>query len=565
MSHESPTKLTREQVAALEAGRTAVSSACAVFLIVMFLLLILTVPVVQLILELRESKSVPSLSLFRDLKATSREVILTEKSGFFAKLFQSNKAYMQIMHAWETKLEDISALGQTVRPVAQSFMTHQLKTGNEQVYHGLKQWLFYRPDVDCLIAPSFLDAETLKQRLTTEPLSQPDPRLALIDFQQQLNRRGIHLIVMPVPVKPVVHPENLFARAYAAPLRNPGYELFLADLAAAGIQVFDPTDLLIREFRAAGKDAFLTADSHWRPEAMRKVSEALAELIKADHLSVSVATHSNFEAKAAAITNLGDIAGMLSLPEDQKSRWLETVEIEPIWEHNNFWRPDKKAEILVLGDSFANIFSLAIMGWGESAGFVEHLSFALQTPLDALVINHNGAYATRAALARALARGEDRLAGKRLLIYQFAVRELAYGDWQLIELSLGSKEQTDFLELTQGTAVTVRGTVSDIASAPRPGSVPYADHIISLHLTDLDGIENVENKQALVYIQSMDNNVWTEAARLRPGETIQLQLEPWEDVARRLDGVNRAELEDLELQLQEPCWGTKLVRLGFTP
>ena len=39
-----------------------------------------------------------------------------------------------------------------------------------------------------------------------------------------------------------------------------------------------------------------------------------------------------------------------------------------------------------LGDSFANIFSVASMGWGEGAGLAEHLSLALGLPVELLGI-----------------------------------------------------------------------------------------------------------------------------------------------------------------------------------
>jgi alginate O-acetyltransferase complex protein AlgJ len=90
--------------------------------------------------------------------------------------------------------------------------------------------------------------------------------------------------------------------------------------------------------------------------------------------------------------------------------------------------------VLVLGDSFSNIYSLASMGWGDSAGFAEQLSYTLGRPVDRIVQNSDGAYATRLALRRMLATGEDRLAGTRVVIWQFAARELAMGDWRVIEL-----------------------------------------------------------------------------------------------------------------------------------
>ena len=90
---------------------------------------------------------------------------------------------------------------------------------------------------------------------------------------------------------------------------------------------------------------------------------------------------------------------------------------------------DQRADILVLGDSFFNIFSLAEMGWGASAGFVEQLSYTLGRPLDAILRNDAGAFATRELLGQELARGRDRLDAKKLVIWEFAVREL--GDRQL--------------------------------------------------------------------------------------------------------------------------------------
>ena len=84
----------------------------------------------------------------------------------------------------------------------------------------------------------------------------------------------------------------------------------------------------------------------------------------------------------------------------------------------------------MLGDSFSNIYALESMGWGTSAGFVEQLSHALRRPIDRLVQNDEGAFATRAMLRR----DPGRLEGKRVVVYQFAARELAFGDWKVIPL-----------------------------------------------------------------------------------------------------------------------------------
>ena len=108
--------------------------------------------------------------------------------------------------------------------------------------------------------------------------------------------------------------------------------------------------------------------------------------------------------------------------------WLRRV-LQP---DGSPWRPSRDADVLVLGDSFSNIYSLESMGWGTSAGFAEQFSYVLRRPLDRLVQNDEGAFATRAMLQRE----PDRLDGKRVVVYQFAVRELMFGDWKVIPLPL---------------------------------------------------------------------------------------------------------------------------------
>src|SRR4029078_6028588 len=93
---------------------------------------------------------------------------------------------------------------------------------------------------------------------------------------------------------------------------------------------------------------------------------------------------------------------------------------------------------------------------------------------------------------------------------------------------------------------------------PRPGTVPYKDHIEALPLVDVVGIDSRDataHAQAVVYLWSMRDNVWTHAARLRPGESVKLRLRPWPDVSAQYEKFNRTELEDSALQLEEPVWG----------
>ena len=83
--------------------------------------------------------------------------------------------------------------------------------------------------------------------------------------------------------------------------------------------------------------------------------------------------------------------------------------------------------------------SAARSGWGDASGFAPQLSRELGRPLDVIAQNDSGAFATRQALGRELAAGNDRLAGKRVVIWEFASRELSVGDWQRVAWDVAGK------------------------------------------------------------------------------------------------------------------------------
>jgi hypothetical protein len=90
--------------------------------------------------------------------------------------------------------------------------------------------------------------------------------------------------------------------------------------------------------------------------------------------------------------------------------------------------------------------------------------------------------------------------------------------------------------------------------------VPYKDHVVAVHLIDIraarEGSQTVT--QALVYMYGMRDNVLAPAARYSPEQRVTLRLRPWGDVSGKLDAINRAELNDDELNLSEPLWGEEV-------
>lgn len=544
--------LSREEVAKIEVGHTDVSRPVAAALAALFLFVICAPPLVQAVHDLRVRRA--------ERRVPPARATTGAGGGLVRRALRANSALLRRMHEFEDALENESLVGRAIRPPVQYFMARALGAGNEKAYCGVRPWLFYRAGIDYLTGPGFLDPARLAARAASgtewRAAPQPDPREAIVQFRNQLARRGIRLVVMPTPVKPMIHPEKLTAAydGHVAPLQNPSYEMFVRDLDAAGVFVFDVAVELAA--RRAGEGAqYLATDTHWTPGAMEFVARRLAEYVR-EFAALPAAAEPGFATRAASVSGVGDLVTMLQLPPGQRGFPEETVELRQVLSaQGGLWRSEPAADVLVLGDSFCNIYSLDAMGWGESAGLVEQLSVELRRPLDRIVINDNGAYGARAALARELRRGRDRLAGKKLVVWQFAVRELSEGDWRLEELELGTPPETRFVAPPAGSAWGVRGVVASVSPVPLPGSVPYKDHVLAVHLVDVESAGSaVSNAQALVYMMSMTDNRWTRAARLRAGEIIDLKLQSWSDVADRYEGINRSELDDTELQIQEPCW-----------
>jgi len=68
------------------------------------------------------------------------------------------------------------------------------------------------------------------------------------------------------------------------------------------------------------------------------------------------------------------------------------------------------------------------------------LSYAIRRPIDKIVINAGGAFASRRDLAGQMARGIDHLANKKVVVYEFSMRDLAQGDWKMIKIPPAPKK-----------------------------------------------------------------------------------------------------------------------------
>jgi len=534
----------REDIAKEEIGKTDISPAQARLWSGLFLLLIFGYPLLQAWKDLSRPAEAPAAlaTLHRFPEAAAKG--WASRDSFFGSLFRANAESLAAIQSFEDDLEDQSLLRAALIEPVQRFMTGAFNRGNETAFQGRDGWLYFHSDVDYSLSPPFLHPVQLPRRarsgseFTAPP--QPDPRLAILEFHAQLRERGISLVILPVPVKQVVHAEGLAWSLGAdhPALHNTSYDSFLEELRGAGVRILDPTPGLLK--RKQGKTpVYLKTDTHWTFETVQWMASELTAF-----LGIASADPSFREEE---IRHLGDIAQMLGLGENQTLIAPETQTLRVPVE-----LPRDGERILLLGDSFTNIYSMPELGWGEGAGLAEQLSALSGRPVTKIAINAGGGHAARFELVRRLQRGDDALENVDAVIWQFASRELSQGDWRLLPLP---EVRTRATPAPAATADIHGATVIDRTFAPRPGSVPYRDALIAFHLRLAAPGDLPE--EILVYTWGLRDNVLISGLP-ETGATARLRLQPWSEAEARVGSLNRNELLSDDALLLDLYWAEEI-------
>ena len=411
-----------------------------------------------------------------------------ETDGGLLKSFLAGNARLgRSINHYEDSLDDNSWLTLAVKSPFQAVFV-RLKVGNEKAYVGRDGWLFFEPGVKALTGRGFLDAGQLKQRSRSgggfTDVVQPDPRVAILQFHEELKARGIELVLIPTPVKPTIHPEYLTPRLndFEEVLRNRSFDTWKEEMIAAGVKVLDPGAML-KERALADGPQYLATDTHWRPESMLAVASMVADELKTPFDSRDADAVSFEEAEK---TQIGDIGVMLELPEGQTAVDPETVNIRRVLKAGAAWKPTRGSDVLLLGDSFTNIYSVEAMGWGSSAGFAEQLSAELGRPIDRISRNDAGAFATREILVDELAADPTRLDGVKTIVWQFAERELAVGNWKVLGLSGTEATAPEGEEEVVALVDPAPTPVEDVSS--QDPVAPSAEGVLVENLADQDAL-----------------------------------------------------------------------------
>ncbi|MFM8886940.1 MAG: alginate O-acetyltransferase AlgX-related protein [Chthoniobacterales bacterium] len=478
--------------------------------------------------------------------------LLTKQGANASSLVDANNAALGAIKSFETTLEDSSALADMIRPSALDSLLRIGGAGSEEAYIGRDGWIFYRPDVDAVVMDSANSNEAAR---------------GIVDFAEQLAGRGIRLIVVPVPGKATIHPEKLSAgsAAFANPVAPPVARDLARQVGEAWKQkklkddtlapiVIDATSQIWQRKLETGEEQFLQTDSHWTPEAMATIADSVEKEILASGITVD---REELVVEEKEVSSVGDTALMLELPTSSPLRKSQSVTIDQIKTRDgNPWLANPASPVLVLGDSYSNIYSADGLGWGGNAGFSEQLSLRLSHRVDKLARNDAGAKSARQMLLAEVAKSPGWLDGKKLAVWVMAAREFVRGDWSAVALpeTETPAKSADFLVVPPGQSVDLTARVLGVGAMPVPGDSPYADYLTALHLGELEdaGSGRGVSGEALAYIFTMRDRKLLPMPGLAQGQRAKLRLSNYAERADKLESLNRGDLADFGVMMEEP-------------
>lgn len=493
-------------------GRTGQGIALVVFL------LFLVVPAASLIVpSLRPKANVAPPSSLRD------RLIAWEKSAKTLPLFEQ----------WRRR--------------DQFRMTAGLGTGNAKVFSGENGWLYYRPDLEAITGkgPDHLEPPSVAREKAAKAWQPPLP--VIRDFAAQLAERDIRLVFVPVPTKPMLCRKGLgLDQGTSIP---PAWSRVANDLAAAGIGFVDLFPVIAA--RGPDQERFLKQDTHWTPGTMEAAAREVAARVSPE-VALTVPRFEAIQRKGP-----GDLVGMLDFENGEKPIFgpeeveLRKPSVPPV---------EADGDVVLLGDSFVNVFEDPSLGFGEAdettigAGFASHFAAALGRPVQTIAINGGGATAVREAFARLPAA---RLAGVKTVVWVLSSRDVllpeiparrAGIEWRSVTLP---KAETTPVVATSIAARELVGALVERSRIEDPTQTPYAEAVFSTVFKADDGSEH------LVFFWGFRKRQLEPAAGLEVGRRYRLKVMPFEKDAAahratRLDDLFRPDLEPVFAESFEP-------------
>ena len=280
---------------------------------------------------------------------------------------------------------------------------------------GNDNWLFLASELRHMSVGTFWEDAAAKISKASKP-EWADPLPAILDFHSQLQAAGIELVIIPVPAKVAIYPDMLDASMKTPlPRIDVSHQEFYSLLRKKGVAVLDITDELLnlRSDGKSGGSLYCKTDSHWSPLTCELTARAIVEHLKGRPWML--AAKQTFQTETKTVSFRGDLA---------KARGAEMSETFSVRAAADDAKTvDSSSPVLLMGDSHCLVFHAGDDMLGTNFGLVDQLAIELGMPIDLLGIRGSGATTARVSLMQRTKGDSNYLAGKKLVIWCFSVRE----------------------------------------------------------------------------------------------------------------------------------------------
>ncbi|MCC5849734.1 MAG: hypothetical protein JJU29_16745 [Verrucomicrobia bacterium] len=252
-----------------------------------------------------------------------------------------------------------------------------------------------------------------------------DPIPALTELKAQLDELGIELVLVPVPAKAVVYPEQLPGDATEGEEPS-GATAFLDHMREQGFTVVD-LEALYKTHKTETL-VYCKTDTHWSPQGVELAADAVGKLLREQDWYA--------EAETVAIS-LEDPVDLRIRGDLTDGDYSESLPWRKVTRDEGGALLDDASPVLVLGDSHTLVFGDGGDMHAQSGGFIEHLAHALQMPVDRMANRGSASTPPRLTLFRKASGNEDWLTNKKVVVYTFTARELteSLNGWRIVPIA----------------------------------------------------------------------------------------------------------------------------------
>jgi hypothetical protein len=290
------------------------------------------------------------------------------------------------------------------------------------VIPGVDGWFFLSSDIRFLSVGQFWGADAAKVSRAHKPES-ADPIPAIVDFQEQLKRRGIDLLLMPVPPKATIYPEKILPDIdLHGETAAPYLAQFYDELRKRGIDVVDLAPVFLQNRASEHGPVFCKTDSHWSGFGCVLAAQTIKEKIR-EKLAGQPRKDYAAEWKETTIKgDLGDLAGANAKKLEPEKIAVRTISDKGTGAAIN---PDPNSPLLIIGDSHTLVFHDFL---AEKSGLLDQLAYETGIAPDLIGTRGSGSTSVRISLYRRAKKDPEYLARKKMIVWCFAAREFTESD-----------------------------------------------------------------------------------------------------------------------------------------